>query len=75
MPRKGPHKYGPYEKAHKDETLLRVQARRLLTKKMGIAALKGKDVDHRVSIKSGGKNTPGNLRLRSPRANRGDKTF
>lgn len=75
MPRKGKHVYGDYERKHKDETLLRVQARRLITKKMGIAAVRGKDVDHRRSIKAGGTNAPSNLRLRDPSKNRGDKTF
>lgn len=75
MPRKGPHRYGAYERAHKDDTLERVQARRYMAKKVGLGALKGKDVDHRKAIKAGGTNSPGNLRLRSPHANRGDKTY
>lgn len=32
----------------------------------------GKDIDHKTKIADGGKSTPGNLRLRSPAANRAD---
>lgn len=75
MPRSGPHRYGAYERAHRHETDERVQARRLMKKELGAAAIKGKDVDHKLSIKGGGSNKRSNLRLRSPHANRGDKTF
>jgi hypothetical protein len=75
MPRKGPHRYDAYARAHKDDTLKAVQARRQMVKKLGLAAVRGKDVDHVKSIKAGGSNHPKNLRLRSPKANRGDKTF
>lgn len=72
MPRKGPHRYGAYERAHKHETAQRMRARRALVKKYGEAALKGKDVDHVRPIRAGGGNSPGNLRLRDPSKNRGD---
>lgn len=49
----------------------RNKARRLMEKKVGKAALKGKDVDHKKMIKDGGGNSPGNLRVRSVHANRG----
>lgn len=75
MPRSGPHHYGPYERAHRHETDERVQARRFMEKKLGHAIPPGEDVDHKLSIKGGGTNTPSNLRLRSAHANRGDKTF
>jgi hypothetical protein len=75
MPRSGPHHYTAYDKAHRKDTQERVEARRILKKELGMAALKGKDVDHIKSIKGGGGNSRSNLRLRNPHANRGDKTF
>lgn len=74
MPRKGPHRYGAYERAHKDDTAQRMAARRLMEKKLGSIPL-GMDVDHKKSIKAGGTNTLSNLRLRNASANRGDKTY
>ncbi len=50
----------------------RNKARRQMEKKVGKAALKGKDVDHKKPIRSGGGNSAGNLRVRSVHANRGD---
>jgi hypothetical protein len=47
-------------------------ARRAMEKKVGKAALKGKDVDHKKPIRNGGGNGLGNLRIRSVKANRGD---
>jgi hypothetical protein len=32
----------------------------------------GKQIDHKKKIKNGGKSTPGNTRLRSPKANMSD---
>ena len=75
MPRKGVHHYTAYDRAHRKDTQERVEARRIMKKKLGEKALQGKDVDHIRSIKAGGKNDARNLRLRSPHANRGDKTF
>lgn len=75
MPRKGPHRYGAYEKAHIHDTAERVQARREMLRELGPAALQGKDIDHKLSLKGGGSNDRSNLRLRSPHANRGDKTY
>lgn len=78
MPRSGPHRYGAYERAHKDETAERMAARRFMEKKLaseGKTIPAGMDVDHKKAIKSGGTNAPSNLRLRSAHANRGDKTF
>ena len=49
----------------------RNKARRTMEKKVGAAALKGKDVDHKTPIRSGGGNAAGNLRLQSPNKNRG----
>lgn len=75
MPRSGPHHYGAYERLHRKETDERVEARRFMEKKLGHDIPAGVDVDHKLSIKGGGSNAPGNLRLRSASANRGDKTF
>ena len=48
----------------------RQRARKLFDKK-GIDRA-GKDIDHKVPLRKGGKTTPGNLRLRSKSANQGD---
>lgn len=75
MPRSGPHHYNAYDRAHIHDTAERVEARRLMEKELGKAALQGKDVDHKLSLKGGGSNDRSNLRLRDPHANRADKTF
>lgn len=76
MPRKGPHRYGAYERAHKDETADRMAARRLFIRVHGEAAARGKDIDHVKSIKGGGAPRDiRNLRARDPGKNRGDKTY
>ena len=49
----------------------RNQARRIMAKKLGAKMLEGMDVDHKKMVKDGGTNAPGNLRLRTPHANRG----
>src|SRR3990167_18154 len=41
----------------------RNKARRIVAKVVGKAALKGKDVDHKVPLKSGGKTVKSNLRI------------
>lgn len=48
-------------------------ARRLMTKTKGKAALKGKDVDHKKPLKSGGGNGKKNLRVTSRSKNRARK--
>lgn len=50
---------------------LRNQARASVEKKVGSAALKGKDVDHKRMLKDGGSNSPDNLRIQSVKKNRG----
>jgi len=47
------------------------QARALMTKKVGAAALAGKDVAHKKSVISGGSNSPSNLSVQSKKKNRG----
>lgn len=49
----------------------RNQARAQVEKRVGAAALKGKDVGHKTPIKSGGGNAPSNLRVQSIASNRG----
>jgi hypothetical protein len=49
----------------------RNEARSLVSKKVGKAAVAGKDIDHIKPVRSGGTNAPGNLRVRSRHANRG----
>ena len=46
-------------------------ARAIMTKKLGAAALAGKDVGHKKSVISGGSNAPGNLRVETHKKNRG----
>jgi hypothetical protein len=53
-----------------EDQLERQKARRLYDKK-GIDR-SGKDIDHKVPLRKGGKTSPGNLRLRSKSANQGD---
>jgi len=47
------------------------QARALMTKKVGAAALAGKDVAHKKSVISGGSNSLSNLGVQSKKKNRG----
>ena len=49
----------------------RNQARSYMKKKVGEAAIAGKDIDHKNPIRNGGGNSKGNLRVRSIAANRG----
>ena len=48
----------------------RHRARRVVANKLGKAAIAGKDVDHKKSLKSGGSNSISNLKVRSPSSNR-----
>ena len=76
MPRKGPHRYGAYEKAHKDDTADRMWARRAMIREHGEAKARGMDVDHIRAVEGGGAGRDlENLRFRNPRANRADKTY
>lgn len=52
------------------DQLERQKARRLYDKK-GIDR-SGKDIDHKVPLRKGGKTVPGNLRLRNKSANEAD---
>jgi len=48
----------------------RVQARRDVIKKVGKAAVAGKDVDHKTALSKGGGNSMSNLRVVSAASNR-----
>lgn len=50
----------------------RHRARRIVENKLGKDAIKGKDIDHKRTIKSGGTNSESNLRVRSVSENRSD---
>jgi hypothetical protein len=51
----------------------RVKARRMMEKTGAAHKGDGKDVDHIKPLKSGGTSVKSNLRMRSVKANRGDK--
>lgn len=66
-----------YAKYHSSPTAIaarskRVLARRIMKKDLGAAAIKGKDIDHKIKLKNGGTNARSNLRVRSIKSNRGD---
>lgn len=50
-------------------------ARAHMKKKLGAAAIKGKDVDHIRPLATGGSASDSNTRLRSVSSNRGDKSM
>lgn len=64
-----------YQKSQKQvkNRVKRNAARREMTKTRGKAAMKGKDVDHKKALSKGGGNGKKNLRLTSPKKNRGRK--
>jgi 5-methylcytosine-specific restriction endonuclease McrA len=45
-----------------------------MTKELGPAAVKGKDIDHIKPLRQGGSNSRSNLRVTSIKKNRGRKT-
>jgi len=63
-------KRGETGQGSKSGDATRHRARRKVEKTRGKAAVKGKDVDHKKSLKSGGSNSKSNLRVRSVSANR-----
>ena len=64
-----------YQKSKKQvaNRVKRNAARREMTKTKGKAAMKGKDVDHKKPLTKGGSNRKSNLRLTTPKKNRGRK--
>ena len=73
--------YSAYDKAYQARPAQvkkreeRNLARAHMVKKVGAAALKGKDVDHIVPLASGGSASDSNTRIRSVASNRGDKSM
>jgi hypothetical protein len=65
------HAYKLQKKTGETTDQLERQKARQLYDKKGIDRA-GKDIDHKVPLRKGGKTTKGNLRLRSPSANQGD---
>ena len=72
-PRNYRHEYDSYqgtpEQIH--NRALRIKAHRQMEKKVGKAALAGKDVDHKTPLRKGGSNSPKNWRVVSVKKNRG----
>lgn len=73
--------YTAYDRAYqaRPDQVKKREARNLarahMEKKLGAAALKGKDIDHKVPLSKGGSNSPGNWRVRSTSSNRSDKSM
>jgi len=65
------HAYKLQKKSGETEDQLERQKARRLYDKKGIDRA-GKDIDHKVPLRKGGKTTAGNLRLRNKSANQGD---
>lgn len=72
-PRDYKHEYAIYHgKPEKvKERAQRNAARSQVKKKVGAAAIAGKDIDHKKPIRSGGGNSKGNLAIASVHRNRG----
>lgn len=60
-----------HEPVHIKGRTQRNQARAIMAKDLGTAAIAGKDIDHKVMVKDHGSNARKNLRVRSQHANRG----
>lgn len=60
-----------YNRVHVKQREERNQARAIMRKKLGAKAIQGRDIDHIRPVRSGGGNSPGNLRAISPSRNRG----
>lgn len=77
MSRSG-RKYSAYDREYQarpeqvKKRVARNAARRLMIKKHGKAALRGKDVDHKRGVSAG--NGASNLRIRNRSENRADKS-
>ena len=65
------HAYKLQKKTGETTDQLERQKARQLYDKKGVDR-SGKDIDHKVPLRKGGKTTKGNLRLRSPSANQAD---
>ena len=73
--------YSAYDKAYQAEPkqvkkrVARNKARRRMTKKVGKAALAGKDVWHKKSLESGWKTTVKNIKVQAKKTDRADKSM
>lgn len=65
------HAYKLQKKTGETENQLERQKARGVYDKQGVDRT-GKDIDHIKPLRAGGKTTPGNLRLRSKKANQSD---
>lgn len=65
------HEYQLQKKRGEDKDQIERQRARREYDKKGVDRT-GKDIDHITPMRKGGKSTPGNLRLRSKSANKGD---
>lgn len=65
------HEYQLQKKRGEDKDQIERQRARRAYDKQGVER-SGKDIDHITPMRKGGKSTPGNLRLRSKSANKGD---
>lgn len=65
------HAYELQKKSGETEDQLERQRARRAYDKAGIDR-EGKDIDHVKPLRKGGKSTPGNMRLRSKKANQSD---
>ena len=65
------HAYALQKKSGETKDFLERQKARQAYDAKGVDR-SGKDIDHIIPIRKGGKSTPGNTRLRSPRANQSD---
>lgn len=76
-PRDYAEEYQKYHKTKKQKAdhYARTKARRMLVAEGVIEKHAPVDVDHIKALKTGGTTTRSNLRVRSRKANRGDKTF
>ena len=66
------HKYALQKESGETKDQIERQRARRAYDKAGVDR-DGKQIDHVVPLRKGGKSTKGNLRLRSPKANMSDK--
>lgn len=69
-----PNRYKPYDREYAKhdnaKQRARMKARYAMVKRYGEAALKGKDIDHKVPLQAGGSNKPSNWQAISVHDNR-----
>jgi hypothetical protein len=60
-----------HEPQHIKGRSMRNKARRIVADDLGVAAIRGKDVNHKVMVQDGGGNSRSNLNVQSMHKNRG----